>query len=77
MCLKIAVRQICVTLCGRVASKEGDPVDYIDWSQISRKAVMTTGAGDAQMVGMNYWIRSGVEYWIETGVKKVQFQREL
>ena len=49
VCLKIAFRQMCVTLCGRFGPDEGGVAGYVD--RIGTKYAAKWGV---QMVGMNF-----------------------
>ena len=51
--LKIAFRQMCVTLCGRFGPDEGGVAGYVD--QIGTKYAAKWGV---QMAGMNFQTRS-------------------
>ena len=53
MCLKIAFRQLCVTLCRRFGPNEGSVAGYVD--RIEAKYAAKWGV---QMAGMNFQTRS-------------------
>ena len=55
VCLKIAFRQMLVTVCGRFGSNEGGVVGYID-----RMKAKYTAKWDVQMAGMNFQTRSRI-----------------
>ena len=52
-CLKIAFRQMCVTICGRFDPIEGGVVGYVD-----RMRAKYTAKWGAQMTGMNFQTHS-------------------
>ncbi len=52
-CLKIAFRQMCVTICGRFDPNEGGVVGYVD-----RMRDKYTAKWGVQMAGMNFQTRS-------------------
>ena len=61
MCLKIAFRQMRVTICGRFGSNEGGVVGYVD--QMRAKSPAKWGV---HMSGMNFQIRSKTEkIWVK------------
>ena len=56
VCLKIAFRQMCVTLCGRFGPDEGGVAGYVD--RIGTKYAAKWGV---QMVGMNFHTHPGMD----------------
>ncbi len=55
-CLKIAFRQMCVTICGRFGPNEGGVVGYVD-----RMRAKSPAKWGVHMVGMNFQTRSRIE----------------
>jgi len=49
VCLKIAFRQMCVTVCGKLGTNEGGVVGYVD-----RMRAKFPAKWGAQMTGMNF-----------------------
>ena len=64
MCLKIAFRQMCVTLCGRFGPDEGGVAGYVD--RIGTKYAAKWGV---QMVGMNFQTHPSTNGTILTNVE--------
>ena len=54
-CLKIAFRQMCVTICGRFDPNEGGVVGYVD-----RMRAKSPAKWGVHMVGMNFQTRSSM-----------------
>ena len=59
-CLKIAFREMCIQVCGRFASNEGDVAGYVD-----RKRGKYTAKWGVQIAGMNIQTRSGTALSID------------
>ncbi len=55
VCLQIAFRQMCVTICGRFDPNEGGVVGYVD-----RMRAKYTAKWGVHLAGMNYQTRSRV-----------------
>ena len=59
-CLKIAFRELCVQVCGRFASNEGDVAGYVD-----RRRGKYTAKWGVQIAGMNFQTRSSTALSID------------
>ena len=58
-CLKIAFRQMCVTICGRFGSNEGGVVGYVD-----RMRAKSPAKWGVYLAGMNFQTRSSIIQFI-------------